>query len=129
MRIKSDISDYANKLRGFDFTGFAAKEVIVSTLGTAYSLGEVNPKENASLSDRLRGDPAWNVWVALSLIAFVLLYAPCFGEAHVIHRLPSAIGLRQPSHIYHVATSFRIVCLCAYLHAPPGYGHAGSRYF
>ena len=66
--------------------GFAAKEVIVSTLGTAYSLGEVDPEESASLSDRLRGDPAWNVWVALSLIAFVLLYAPCFVTVAVIGR-------------------------------------------
>lgn len=82
-----------SRLAGFDWRtniallgGFAAKEVIVSTLGTAYSLGEVDPEESASLSDRLRGDPAWNVWVALSLIAFVLLYAPCFVTVAVIGR-------------------------------------------
>ena len=58
--------------------GFAAKEVVVSSLGTAYSLGEVDPDESGVLSDRLRNDPHWNVWVALSFMAFVLLYAPCF---------------------------------------------------
>ncbi len=58
--------------------GFAAKEVIVSTFGTAYSLGEVDPEETTSLSNRIATDPAWNKATALALIIFVLLYAPCF---------------------------------------------------
>ncbi|UTF50313.1 ferrous iron transport protein B [Desulfomicrobium sp. ZS1] len=66
--------------------GFAAKEVIVSSLGTAYSLGEVDPEESTGLSEKLRTDPAWNMWVAMSLIAFVLLYAPCFVTVAVIGR-------------------------------------------
>ncbi|MGE4440050.1 MAG: ferrous iron transport protein B [Desulfomicrobium sp.] len=66
--------------------GFAAKEVIVSSLGTAYSLGEVDPEESTGLSEKLRSDPAWNMWVAVSLIAFVLLYAPCFVTVAVIGR-------------------------------------------
>ncbi|NCD25997.1 MAG: ferrous iron transport protein B [Deltaproteobacteria bacterium] len=66
--------------------GFAAKEVIVSTLGTAYSLGEVDPEDSGGLSARLVADPAWNMWTAVSLIAFVLLYAPCFVTVAVIGR-------------------------------------------
>jgi len=58
--------------------GFAAKEVIVSTFGTAYSLGEVDPEESTSLSSRIEADPSWNKATALALIIFVLLYAPCF---------------------------------------------------
>lgn len=58
--------------------GFAAKEVIVSTFGTAYSLGDVDPEQTASLSNRIAADPAWNKATALALIIFVLLYAPCF---------------------------------------------------
>mgnify|MGYP001496559323 CR=1 FL=1 len=58
--------------------GFAAKEVIVSTFGTAYSLGEVDPEESSSLSQRIAGDPQWNKATAIALIIFVLLYAPCF---------------------------------------------------
>jgi len=58
--------------------GFAAKEVIVSTFGTAYSMGEVDPEQTASLSNRIAADPAWNKATALALIIFVLLYAPCF---------------------------------------------------
>jgi len=58
--------------------GFAAKEVVVSTLGTAYSLGEVAPEKTGSLSDRLAASPGWSPLVAWSLILFTIFYAPCF---------------------------------------------------
>jgi ferrous iron transport protein B len=72
-------------LPGFDWRtnialvgGFAAKEVIVATLGTAYSLGETDPEETATLSETLARDPHWNPLMALALIVFVMFYAPCF---------------------------------------------------
>jgi len=58
--------------------GFAAKEVIVSTLGTAYSLGSVDPEDSSSLKDRLAKDTNWNPVVALAVLAFIMFYAPCF---------------------------------------------------
>ncbi len=71
-------------LAGFDWRtnialvgGFAAKEVVVSTLGTAYSLGEVDPEENESLAQRLASSPNWNPQKAISLIIFTIFYAPC----------------------------------------------------
>ncbi|BBD08592.1 ferrous iron transport protein B [Desulfovibrio ferrophilus] len=73
------------KYAGFDWRtnialvgGFAAKEVIVSTLGTSYSLGEVDPEESEGLSSRLAADPGFSSWSAIALIIFTLLYAPCF---------------------------------------------------
>jgi ferrous iron transport protein B len=70
---------------GFDYRtnialvgGFLAKEVIVSTLGTAYSLGEVDPEESVPLSEKLRNEPGWNPLVAFTLILFIMLYVPCF---------------------------------------------------
>ena len=57
--------------------GFAAKEVIVSTLGTAYALGEIDAEEAAPLSQMLAQDPTFPKAAALALIAFVILYAPC----------------------------------------------------
>ena len=73
------------RLAGFDWRtniallgGFAAKEVIVSTLGTAYSLGETDPEENQELADALKTAPGWNPVVAWSLIVFTIFYAPCF---------------------------------------------------
>jgi ferrous iron transport protein B len=58
--------------------GFAAKEVIVSTLGTAYSLGDVDPEAAEPLSQRLANDPNFSKAGAIALILFVMLYAPCF---------------------------------------------------
>lgn len=64
--------------------GIGAKEVIVSTLGTAYSLGEVDPEEAGSLQERIAADPGWNKANAAALMVFVLLYAPCFVTVVVI---------------------------------------------
>ena len=58
--------------------GVAAKEVMVSTLGTAYSLGEVDPEASGSLSEKLARDPAWSPLMALGLIVFTMFYSPCF---------------------------------------------------
>jgi ferrous iron transport protein B len=66
--------------------GFAAKEVVVSTLGTAYSLGEVDPEANASLSTKLATAPGWRPLTAISLIIFTMFYAPCFVSVVCIAR-------------------------------------------
>ncbi len=66
--------------------GFAAKEVIVSSLGTAYSMGDVDPDASDTLGQRLVQDPVWTSATALSLMVFVLLYAPCFVTVAVIAR-------------------------------------------
>ncbi|MFC1577966.1 ferrous iron transport protein B [Thermodesulfobacteriota bacterium] len=58
--------------------GFAAKEIMVSTLGTAYSLGDVDPEDSGSLSEKLARDPGWSPLMALGLIVFTMFYAPCF---------------------------------------------------
>ena len=78
---------------GFDYRtnialvgGFAAKEVVISTLGTAYSLGDVDPDEAGSLSERLKNDPDWNPLVAFTLIIFTMLYVPCIVTVIMIKR-------------------------------------------
>ena len=65
---------------------FAAKEVFVSTMATAYSMGEVDPEEPESLSERLASDPAWSLPAVLSVFAFMLLYTPCMVTVVVIAR-------------------------------------------
>ncbi len=66
--------------------GIAAKEAIISTLGTAYALGAQNPDDPVSLAELLRGDPTWNQGTALALLIFVMLYAPCFVTLVVIRQ-------------------------------------------
>jgi ferrous iron transport protein B len=74
-----------SRLAGFEWRtnialvgGFAAKEVIISTLGTAYSMGEVKAEVSDSLGRRLTTDPGWNKVVAVSALIFIMFYAPCF---------------------------------------------------
>ncbi len=61
--------------------GFAAKEVILSTLSTAYSLGGHDPdsdeQASAKFRARLLSDPNWTIPSIISLFLFMLLYAPC----------------------------------------------------
>jgi len=79
------VFESVTQIAGFDWRtnialvgGFAAKEVVVSTLGTAYSLGGVDPETADSLSETLANDPNWTPLVALSLIIFTIFYTPCF---------------------------------------------------
>ena len=74
-----------SQLAGFDWRtnialvgGFAAKEVVISTLGTAFSLGEVDPEESEPLAKVLAKTPGWSPVSALALIVFIMFYAPCF---------------------------------------------------
>ncbi|MDO5536441.1 MAG: ferrous iron transport protein B, partial [Desulfovibrionaceae bacterium] len=53
--------------------GVAAKEAVVSTLGTAYSMGEVDPEAADPLAERLQKDEGFNKATAISLILFVLM--------------------------------------------------------
>lgn len=74
-----------SKLAGFEWRtnialmgGFAAKEVIISTLGTAYSMGEIDAEDSQPLGERLLKSPHWNRVVAISAMLFIMFYAPCF---------------------------------------------------
>lgn len=80
--------------------GFAAKEVILSTLSTAYSLGAYASKDKKNnnfelLKQKLLADPNWNLPAILSVFLFMLLYAPCLTAVVTIARETSwkwAIG-------------------------------------
>ena len=77
---------------GFDWkmgvglvSAVAAKEVLVSTLATIYSVGDA--EENAqSLQEALAGDAAFSPLVAFSLMVFTLIYSPCLAVLAVVRR-------------------------------------------
>ncbi|MGM0416086.1 MAG: ferrous iron transport protein B [Thermodesulfobacteriota bacterium] len=85
--------------------GVAAKEVIVSTLGTAYSLGETGAEESGDLMSRMQKDKDWNRATAISAIIFVLLYAPCFVTIVVMAR-ESSWGWAMFALIFNTALAF-----------------------
>ncbi len=76
---------------GFDWkgsiallTGFAAKEVVVSTLGVIYGVGEQDD-QSESLQLALQNDPVFgkSPLVAYTFMVFVLLYVPCLAVVAV----------------------------------------------
>jgi ferrous iron transport protein B len=86
--------------------GFAAKEIVVSTLGTAYSLGEVDPEEFGSLSERLAKSPTWSPLTALSLIIFTIFYAPCFVAVVCIAKEAGSWKWGAFSMVFNTALAF-----------------------
>jgi ferrous iron transport protein B len=71
---------------GFDWkiavasvTGFAAKEVIVSTLGILYRVGLEETEESEGLRDAIRQDSRLRPLTALVFMIFTLVIPPCFA--------------------------------------------------
>ena len=64
--------------------GIAAKEVVVTTLGTVYSLGEIDQEYAEGLAEQIRADKHWTIANAVALLVFTLLYSPCFPALAVI---------------------------------------------
>jgi ferrous iron transport protein B len=63
----------------------AAKEIMISTLGTIYSVG-ADADDDSNLVTFLSQDPDFNPAVALSLMVFCLLYMPCLATLAVMKR-------------------------------------------
>ena len=110
----------ATKPVGFDWrtdiallAGVAAKEAIVSTLGTAYAIGEQDPEDAAPLAERLKSDSNWSKATALSLMLFVLMYSPCFVALVVIKQEAGSWGWLVFSMIFNTGVAY-VVSLVAY---------------
>ncbi|OQX86461.1 MAG: ferrous iron transport protein B [Candidatus Omnitrophica bacterium 4484_70.2] len=71
--------------------GFVAKEIVVGTLGTLYSISEAD-EESESLrialqrEERPDGSKMYNPLVAYALMVFILLYMPCVATVAVIKK-------------------------------------------
>jgi ferrous iron transport protein B len=103
---------------GFDWrtnvalvSGFAAKEVIVATMGTAFSLGAEKELADIPLSERLSLDPNWNRLKAFSLIVFIMLYAPCLATVTCIIRESGAWKWGLFSMAFNTTAAFIIAVL------------------
>lgn len=77
---------------GFDWkigvgvvTSMVAKEVLVSTMGTIYSV-TADPDDSVNLQYTLAKDKTFNPAVALALMAFILVYPPCIAALSVIKK-------------------------------------------
>ncbi len=103
--------------------GIAAKEAVVSTLGTAYSMGEVDPEEAEPLAERLASDSGFDKAAAISLIIFVLMYSPCFVALVVIKSEAGGWRWLLFSMIFNTILAYG-VCFVAYRVAKSFFGIA-----
>ncbi len=88
----------AIKPAGFDwrigvglFAGVAAKEVIISTMGMVYGIGEDDTAAGGGnhrpiLKEVLAKDPAYSPAMALAMMIFVMIYLPCISVLAVVKK-------------------------------------------
>jgi ferrous iron transport protein B len=102
-----------SKLAGFDWRtnisligGFAAKEVVIGTLGTAFSMGESDAEDFEGLSARLASDKSWGPLKAFVLMIFVMIYAPCFVTIVAIKRESGSWKWALFSTVYSTAIAY-----------------------
>ncbi len=79
--------------------GFAAKEIFVSTMATAYSMGSrVGDDDASALAANIASDPAYSRATVYSMVVFLLLYAPCMVTVAVMVRETSWkwVGINTP---------------------------------
>ena len=85
---------------------FPAREVIIATLGTIYSLGGDVDEEDASLKNALQaakwpdGRPVFNIPVALSILVFFALCAQCGATLMIIRRETNSWGWPLFTFVY-----------------------------
>ena len=63
----------------------AAKEVMISTLGTIYAI-EASEDDSTTLQEFLANDPDFTPSIGLGLMVFALLYLPCLATMAVLKR-------------------------------------------
>lgn len=98
--------------------GFAAKEVVVSTLGILYALGDEVDETSYSLQKSLRDNVSFPT--AIAFIVFVMFYIPCFAATITFGR--------EAGGIKFVLYLFAFTTIVAYLFSLLGYYIASFGY-
>lgn len=105
---------------GFDWkigigliTSFAAREVMVGTLNTIYSVQD--QEEALSLQKKLQrdidrdtGEPIYNVWTALSLMVFFALAMQCMSTIAIVKRETNS--WKWPAVMFTYMTALAYLC-------------------
>ncbi|MBP9566967.1 MAG: ferrous iron transport protein B, partial [Sulfurospirillum sp.] len=96
---------------GFDWkmsvatlSGLAAKEVIVSTLGVLYSLGDEVTEEDSSLREIIANNIGFPS--AMAFIVFVMIYLPCLAATVVFAREAQSLKYTAYLVVFTFATAW-----------------------
>jgi ferrous iron transport protein B len=97
---------------------FPAREVIISTLGTIYSLGSDVNEESPQLRDELKrstwpdGSPVFTLPVAVSIMVFFALCAQCVSTLLVIRRETNSWGWAAFTFVYMTGLAYIGALIC-----------------
>ncbi|MDB5390665.1 MAG: feoB [Planctomycetaceae bacterium] len=97
---------------------FPAREVIISTLGTIYSLGSEVKEESSQLKDELQhstwpdGSPVFTLPVAVSIMVFFALCAQCVSTLLVIRRETNSWGWAAFTFVYMTVLAYLGALIC-----------------
>lgn len=107
-----------SKFAGFDWRenialigGFAAKEVVLGILGTAYAMDNVDADNSKSLSKKLSTDPTWDRLKAFAFLIFIMAYAPCFVTMAAIKKETGKWRWAIFSTVYSTTLAFIVTVL------------------
>ncbi|WP_121021646.1 ferrous iron transport protein B [Helicobacter vulpis] len=92
-------------------TGFMAKEVVVSTLGVLYALGDTSQE---SKSFRMALKKHVSVPSAIAFIVFVMFYIPCFAATITFGREAGGIKFVLYLFVFTTAVAYAFSCIAYY---------------
>lgn len=85
-------------------SGLAAKEVIVSTLGVLYSLGDKVNEEDSSLREVIASNIGFPS--AMAFIVFVMIYLPCLAATVVFSKEAQSLKYTAYLVVFTFATAW-----------------------
>ncbi len=94
-------------------TGFVAKEIVVSTYGVLFGVGEDVDEENQGVISGLRSS-GMTPLVALSFLVFTLLYTPCLATVAAIKRETGTWTYTLFSIFYSVSLAYGLAFMIGY---------------
>lgn len=91
-------------------SAFTAKEVLVSTMGTIYNIGDAD-EGSVALQKALVDDGHFTPLTAYTLMVFVLIYAPCMAALAIIKRETNSWKWPVFSLVYSTALAWVVALL------------------
>ena len=116
-RFLQPVSQYAGfrwRLNIAIISSFAAKESLVGTLGTLYSLEDSEAGEGATLREAIAvTETGMTIWHALAILAFVALFPPCIATLIMVKTETNSFRWALFTATYPIVVGF-IIATCIF---------------
>lgn len=94
-------------------TGFAAKEVVVSTLGVLYALGNSQDESSQDLQIAIKNSVS--IPSAIAFLIFIVFYMPCFAATITFGRETGGLKFVIGLFIFTTLTAYLLACMGYYV--------------